>query len=199
MVALTLDDQGLTVRLDRLSASLQKPSELLGVLGREARRIHVAHFRAKNRSEPNRLGGKRTNFWTAVAASVHQPVLDAGDTRVRVTISHPAFRQKLQGGRISAKRSKALTIPVSKEAYGRTAETLERQKGIRLFLLGRRDGQKRGVLAELSTRKGVIVHYVLKPFVNQQADPAALPPRQSLIDALVVRAQRFLTRQGGVV
>lgn len=199
MVELQFDDKGLTAQLDQIASGLKRPRGLAVVLGREVRNRLRSHFIGKQRTEPNRLGGKRTNFWRAVANAVHQPEIDAAGTQIRVAVAHPAIAQKVFGGRLTPKRAKALTIPVSKEAYGRTAATLEADKGILLFVLGKRDGQQRAVLAELSTTKGVVVHYVLAPWVDQKPDPDALPSKEELSETITTRAQAYVSRlKGGV-
>jgi hypothetical protein len=193
MISIRFNEEGFVADFDRVAGRLKRPSGLARVLGREAGNQLKYHFREKQQREPNKLGGKRKNFWRAVAQSVSSPTILDGGTAVRIAISHPAFAQKVHGGLIRAKRGKFLTIPVSKEAYGRTAATLEQERGIRLFALGKRDGQK-GVLAELSTTRGVVVHYVLRRSVDQKPDRTALPMKGVLLNALLIRARLYADR-----
>lgn len=193
MIAVTINDAQAQARLQRAVAASRNPRALLVNAGREVGRRLKAHFRDKNRNEPNKLGGKRTHFWLEVSRGVQSPVL-RNPTTVVVSINHPAIAQKVRGGSIVAKRSQFLTIPVSAEAHGRTAATLAHEKGILLFVLGKKDGQK-GVLAELSTTRGIVVHYVLRRSVVQKADPTALPDLKMLANAAADRAEAVLQRQ----
>lgn len=79
-----------------------------------------------------------------------------------VSITHPAFAQKLFGGPIVAKRAKSLTIPVEERAYGRTASTFEHETGLKLFFL--KTGKSAFANAVLATQEkgGLTVEYVLK-------------------------------------
>jgi hypothetical protein len=83
----------------------------LAAVGREAHNQLVDHFRAKDKNEPNKLGGTRQHYWLGVASSVQNPVLENGDTQARVSITDPTIAQKVFGGVITAKRAKFLTIP----------------------------------------------------------------------------------------
>ncbi len=192
MISITVHSADLQARLQRVLDRTERPAGMLRIVGREVGNRLRVHYREKQKT-PNRLGGKRTNFWLQVGRSVQQPQL-RGATTVVVSINHPAIAQKVRGGRIVAKRARFLTIPVSPEAYGRTAETLAHEKGILLFVLGKPDGQK-GVLAELSTTRGIVVHYLLRRSVNQAPDPTALPPLAALETAAVERAEAALARE----
>lgn len=116
----------------------------------------------------------------------------AGARAVSVGIAHPAIRQKVEGGTIVAKRAGALTIPVSKEAYGRTAETLAHERGITLFRMPSDFGA--GLLAAAMGDGRIQAHYVLRRSVDQEPDPDALPSEAGLVAALVARAQTWWTR-----
>lgn len=192
MIAITVHSKDAADRLQRVMERTERPAGMLRIVGREVGNRLRVHFREKQKT-PNKLGGKRTNFWLQVARSVQQPRLK-GAAAVVVSINHPAIAQKVRGGRITAKRSRFLTIPVSPEAHGRTAETLAHEKGILLFVLGKPDGQK-GVLAELSTTRGIVVHYLLRRSVNQAPDPTALPPTAALAEAAASRAEAALARE----
>lgn len=190
MTTFTLTDHGLNVRLDRAANEFGKRAGLLKVLGRELRNQLVTHFRTNDRTLPNKLGGKRTHFWLEVARLTNQPVV-AGD-EVTVSISHPLFRQKLEGGPIEAKRAKNLSLPQVPEAHGRTAATYEKETGFKLFFLQQRD---HALLARHVGQHGIEVVYLLTPRVNQKPDPNALPPRQNLIAALLARADSWIDNQ----
>jgi hypothetical protein len=106
--------------LSGVSQALQDPGDGLIAAGRALRDTIVGWLRLKNALEPNQLGGQRTNFWNAVAASVTQPALQ-GNSQVVIDITHPAFAQKLYGGPIVPKLHEWLTIPANARAYGKPA------------------------------------------------------------------------------
>lgn len=192
MIAITVHTKEAQDRLQRVLNQTKRPKGILLVAGREVANRLKVHYREKQKT-PNKLGGKRTNFWNQVGRAVQAPVIRGAETVV-VSINHPAIAQKVRGGRIVAKRARFLTIPVSPEAHGRTADTLQYEKGILLFVLGKPDGQK-GALAELSTTRGIVVHYLLRRSVNQQPDPTALPNLATLATAAAERAEAALARE----
>ncbi len=192
MITINLDTRSFTRGVSALAAQLEKPEELLQVLGRELVNRLRDHFRGKAQSEPNKLGGTRTYFWNQIARSVNQPVIDAGESTVRVQVSDPRFAQKLFGGTIRAKQAKALTIPLTPEAYGRTAATFEHETGKRLFLV------KKGDVAEglgyLAINEGgkITAEYALRTSVFQDPDPTALPDMDVVKDQVLAAGQDFV-------
>jgi hypothetical protein len=168
-ITIDIDSEKIAGRLRDIADKLNGP-EPWAFAGGEVRNLLKDHYREKNANEPNRLGGRRTNFWDQVGRSVSLPVpIQSG---ARITISDPRIKQKIQGGTISAKRVKFLTIPVHPEAHGRRASSLERALGIALFVLitgggnamlaGRHNGQ-------------LTMYYALKRSVNQAPTRGALP------------------------
>jgi hypothetical protein len=138
---------------------------------------------------------KRSNFWNEIAQSVQSPVVEGGDTQVRVSITDPRIAQKVFGGEIRAKNVRMLTIPQTPEAYGRTAETFEHETGLKLFLIKESDF---AALAAKFSSGGIAIEYILKSSVHQDADPTALPPMTEGSDftrALVARAQSVVDRE----
>lgn len=198
VITITFDDHGFGKRLPVLLQQLQRPSALLAVLGRDAANQYRAHFRMKNRT-PNKLGGKRTNFWRGVADSVQAPRLEGGGTAVVISIPHPSIAQKVKGGIIRPKRVKFLTIPVSPEAYGRTARsrnggpgTFEAETGLKLVFL--KVGDHNAVLAT-HRGGGMQVEYILTASVNQDPDPTALPDPELVAARLLQRAEGYVERK----
>jgi hypothetical protein len=190
MTTIQIDDRELRVLIGRAKAAL-KSRALLAVLGREGRNALREHYLLLDRTKPNQLRGKRTHFWRAVARSVQNPVPDGADA-VRIGIAHPHIRQKVEGGTIVAKRAGALTIPVSAEAHGRTAETLEKELGVTLFRVPSDFGE--GLLAAAMADGRIKVHYVLRRSVEQAPDPDALPKKGPLVARLISRARAWLAR-----
>lgn len=189
MTGVTIDLSGVTASV----TSLRPDSALLKVLGRRAANDLKKHFRSRN-ARPNRLGGRRTNFWLEVARSVQSPVV-VGATSVRVDITHPAYAQKLHGGTIRAKRGKFLTIPIHPEAHGRAASVLERELSVTLFRPARANGSLSRLLAAAEEDGTITVFYVLKESVTQKADPEAFPDRDTFTAGLVEEARKYTIRK----
>lgn len=204
MIAITINARSLMQAFRKLNSLADDKSGLLMVMGREARNQLVRHYRDKDRSEPNKLGGRRTHYWLQVARSVQAPA-GRGPDKVVVAINEPTIRQKIYGGKLTpgksisrktGKPTKALTIPVSQEAYGRTASTLEYEEGIHLFLVPRDFGT--GLLAAAMKDGSIKVHYVLKKTVQQKPDPTALPDMESgspFAMAIRARAEGYVRRK----
>jgi len=172
-----------TPELRRIIGQIQPGGGLGQVLGRALANTLKAHFRERNRT-PNRLGGKRTNFWSRVGQGVQNPVV--GTREVTVTVSHPAIRQKLYGGKITAKPGKSLAIPVHPAAYGNSPRVFS---DLTLMILG---VKRTAVLAKKEPGGGFTTFYLLKKFVTQEKDPATLPPESRIVADLVDAVEDFL-------
>jgi hypothetical protein len=190
MITVRLDDHGLRERLGRLSS--QAVADVAQVVGREAANRLRAHFQQKDQDEPNRLGGARVHFWTAVMRSVNNPrVTPTGSgAEIVVSISDPRFAQKVFGGRITAKAARALTIPLTAEAYGRTAGTFEAEVAPLVLIKPR---GRHPVLAQIVDGRPV-AEYLLVSSVDQKADPTALPDMETLGAQLVAAGQATIDR-----
>lgn len=198
MVTITYGDGGFVQRLESLAGQLQRPAALAPVLGRKAVTVLKKHFREKDKSNANKLSDRRTHFWRAVADSVQAPVVDGSANRITVSVNHTGLAQRYFGGTIRAKRVSLLTIPVSEEAYGRTARTFEQETGSKLIFI--RVGGKaanRFSNAVLATERGggLQIEYVLTPSVNQEPDPSALPEQNVMEQEIAATAESFVARQ----
>lgn len=136
------------------------------------------HFALKNAKEPNKLGAKRTNFWTQIRSSVRPPVWKGDDLFIAITDFR--FAQKLYGGMIRAKRVKFLTIPISKQAYDKRVSVFEQETGKRLFRIKSKKGNF--LLAE-NLDGEMKPHYLLKEVVNQKPNKNALPTDEEIMEA----------------
>ena len=182
MITLRLDRDEVTPHLRRLLRESESDSPLGRVLGRAASNELKKHFRARNQTG-NKLGGKRTNFWSRVAQSVQSPVARPGN--IIVPINHPAIAQKVFGGTITAKKTKNLAIPISPKAHGKSPRVFTglqfAMTGAGVKLLGLKDGE--GAMEWL---------YVLKKSVTQSADPKALPTDAAVGDAMTRAGDIYL-------
>jgi len=129
---------------------------------------------------PNQLGGRRTHFFSSAA---RQTFWVAREDEAEVSIAKDGIRQRLLGGIIRPVRKKALTIPVSPEAYGRRASEFGSE--LRLVKLsGGADGQTAGLLV-LGEGPHAPAMYVLRTQVHQAPDPSVLPADADLKAAAV--------------
>ncbi|HEY1170241.1 MAG TPA: hypothetical protein VGH19_02620 [Verrucomicrobiae bacterium] len=177
MIAIELNSDSTVGELRELLGKVRNPSGMLRAVATRAEGMLKAHFRSRDAGSANKLGGRRTNFWAQVEKTVVGEVDEAGGT-VRLGVSHPAFAQKLYGGVIRAKSARALTIPVTAEAYGRTTAEFESETGLRLFLI--KPNETALLVTRMQGAKGVKVQYVLKGQVTQEADEGALPEMESM-------------------
>jgi hypothetical protein len=184
-----------------------KPGGALGmVMGRALANTLKKHFRARN-LVPNKLGGTRTNFWSAVAAAVQNPVVSTGE--VSVAVSHPAIAQKYYGGKIEPTKKKALAIPVHRLAHGRMARDMQglafRPAGTAAKKAGTVGYLVEGELRKITRgpRKGKdamrpkvggAMMFVLRKFVDQARDPKTLPPDAEMLEDIAKAARIFLDR-----
>jgi hypothetical protein len=181
--------------LQKLINSIENPAPGLIMAGRAVAKLLRKHYEQKHANEPNKLGGKRQNFWLRVKHGVNEPRQTAPD-QVTVSVSDPAIMQKIKGGTISAKRATMLTIPVDPRAYGRAASVLEHELGIKLVLVAK---SGRAFLAGRITKgkgSGLRVFYVLKKSVNQRPDPTALPPEEQITQTATDAFNAWIKRGG---
>lgn len=195
MIAIRLTDSGFRPKFGSILKLVKNPRPILAAAGREGANRLKSHFLAKDRTEANKLApDRRQHFWQQVAHAVQAPVVTADNTRVDISINHPAIAQKVFGGDIVAKRGKALSIPQSPEAYGRAPAVFEQETGLKLvfisandhaFLASRRDDDS----------KFLQVEYLLTPRVHQDKDPTALPDETEFSNAILDRARTVMQRR----
>lgn len=156
------------------------------------------HLEGLNSAKPNKLGGKRTNFWAQCARSTSFVLVPEG---ALVSINQIGFRQRLEGGTISPRNAKFLTIPAIAEAYGKRAREFN---NLRFAMIGGKPALieaehsgvrfgKRGVKATLNL--GGKVYYWLARRVTQQAFPGALPTIDQMGKVIVERLDKIIARE----
>lgn len=137
----------------------------------------------------NKKGWPTTNFWQRASRAVSWIATSLG---VLVRINQVGVKQRYHGGRISPVRRRALTIPISPEAYGKTvsdfpgAFLIKTKRGA--FIVQRGEGlNARGNVVQSRGRgfasKRVVAAleflFKLSPGVNQRGDPTVLPPDEA--------------------
>lgn len=180
-INLTVKD-GATAELQAFEAKLSGEGRQR-LLTRAGKRLEVLlrkHFLAKD-ARPNKRGWPKQHFWLRMRRAT--ALTKADHRRAVVTVADPAFAAKVYGATIRAKESRALTIPLRPESYGRRASEfdglflLRSRKGNAFLARPRQDGE--------SLRASLL--YLLKKTVRTPADPTALPPA-SAVDQQMQRA-----------
>jgi hypothetical protein len=197
MITIHLRSGELRAQLDSLSRLLDHPRPMLMAATGAVRKLLQGHFRDRQQT-PNKLGGRRTNFWQDVYRSTQ--IGEVTDRQGVVVIGDARFAQKVYGGTITAgkgtssktgKPTKYLSIPARREAYGLRPSQLEDKLGTELrFVKGSRGGAlmvKTGKKSQLG-----LVMYWLTASVTQAPDPQALPPRDKIEQTAVDAAEGYL-------
>lgn len=185
MITLRLERDQVTPHLRKLLKESETNSPLGRVLGRAASNELKKHFRERNKIG-NKLGGKRTNFWSRVAESVQSPVPKPGE--IVIPVSHPDIAQKVFGGTIRPRTRKHLAIPISPKAHDKSPcvfsnlQFATTKAGVKL--LGLKDGDG-----------GVEWLYVLKKKVTQSPDPKALPEDSKVVAAMTKAGDIYLRKR----
>lgn len=147
-------------------------------------RVWGGDVRDKIRQNARAKGGK--SFWRALAASTQVDFVSSRGASVVVT--HVAAAQKQFGGRIAAKNSKYLTIPITEEAKRKRAGEFDRAK---LFTITSKKGNK---ILGYSTPDKFHALFLLRKAVDQKADPY-LPSDQTTL-ALGEKVAQQLIEKG---
>lgn len=199
---------GVTPGLQAVRAALRS-EQFMAVLGAEGVRVLQRHFRERDRTHANKLGGQRTHFWADAANSTHSEPKENG---FKISINKEGVRQRLEGGIIRAGTRTAsaqfLTIPISPVSYGHRASEfpglflVKTKKGAFLVQVGEEEGAKgekkrgkdAGGYARKRTKAKFNFLFILRRFVNQGGDPTVLPEEGDLLDPIGRRGQLYLRR-----
>lgn len=110
------------------------PAAMNQIVGRSVTRLVTRHFQTYSAQHPNKLFGKRTNY---VAKMGDATSFTADAQGVKIGIAHEGVRLRVEGGTITPKKGKYLTIPAVAAAYGKRAREFQN-----LSLMFRRIGGK---------------------------------------------------------
>lgn len=116
-------------RLGALRRRVTNKRALLQVAGRAGRNTMVKHLRARNRSHPNKLGGRRTNYWAKAAEATQFVLVETSGQGGAVEISSSMIGLALRyhgtgglpGGVLRPTTGRYLTEPAAPEAHGKRA------------------------------------------------------------------------------
>jgi len=136
--------------------------------------------------EPNTLGGKKTHFYRSAGDAVTHEVTKTG---AAVSINQQGIRQRLEGGVITAKNAKALTIPISPRAHGKRAREFDNT-----FILKSTKGKPEtvGVIMQDLGSGQLDALYVLRTRVTQKPDPTVIPDDRTIVETAYLSIFRFL-------
>lgn len=199
MITVRVAKDDVTPSLKKLMRTVRPDGALGKVLGRAASEELRKFYRELNTKRPNKLGGKRSHFYSRVAEAVQQGQPYAGGIKVR--ISHPHLALRLYGGTITPRKSKSLAVPAHSSAVGYYARIYP---GTLAFIPLRR-GNTKGVLVEgeevtitrgknkggkrKRPKPGGALIYVLMGAVKQSKDPSVLPQGSRMGNALTKAAR----------
>jgi len=218
-ISISIEDRA-TPELQALMARME-PAVVAEISGEEGVNRLQDHLRARDVTRANKMGGARTHFYAAAAASAHyRPTGDGVD----LVISQLGLALRLMGsaglpggavqpsGRTSTMTGKPirhLALPARSEAYGKRPSDFGRDALVPLYR--RRGGTVRAIALALKTGEhvatrgrhkgqpvadsdGVPLYWLVARSVHA-ADPSVLPSPNDLGVAIVARLQRHLARR----
>lgn len=178
----TVDDSQGNAMLRRLVSRLNRPGAFVKSWAVQTQKKAQTNARAK--------GGKR--FWADFARRI--VITEVTETSAVLLNDHYAANQKQFGGVIEAKDKAALTIPITKEAKGKTAKEFK-EGGRKLFVL---PGSK-GVLGYADGKKKFHALFVLRRRTRRQKADPWMPTDGEIIAIAIREAGWWLEKQLGSV
>lgn len=189
MIGLLIDVSGSGLDVSSRVARVLEPARINPVIGRAATNVVREHLFAKNRTSPNQLGGRRTNYYLQAGRNTSFKI--AGD-HVIVSVNQVGMRLRFYGGTVRPKTAKFLAIPVAPEAHGKRP----REFGDLEIVFGR--GGKPIGLARKGTRgRLATILYRLADSVTQAPDSGVLPTPVDLAAGVITAVNQVVDRAKG--
>lgn len=117
-----------------------------------------------------------------------------GDAAV-VGFTHPtapgSFYYKVHGGTITAKNTRALTIPINPLAHGKKVSDIEAYLGEKLFRPYGADGKKADYLAAQIQGESLVPMFALRKSVHVDPWPGAVPDESDIKATATYAAMKF--------
>jgi hypothetical protein len=192
-VTISITKDAATPRLLRLAA-LFTPQRLGASAGKAVEGLVARHLRSLGR---NKKGWPSTEFWARAAKATHSQPHPEGTL---VSVNQIGVRQRYLGGHISPVKARALTIPISPVAAGKTAsdfpgsfllktktgtyiaqhgeELYRSPKGKVQYLRGR--SKNAGGNAAVRIQASLNLLFKLSSGVDQAPNPDVLPSREAI-------------------
>lgn len=146
-------------------------------------RVWGSQVRDKTRKNARAKGGR--SFWREISDSVQ--VDSVSDLSATIGIHHVAAAQKQYGGRIEAKKAKALTIPIAEEAKRKRVAEFSFKD---LFMI--KSKRNNDILGYEEGRQFKAL-YLLRKAVEQEADPF-MPTDEEVLQMGAVEALEFIQK-----
>jgi len=197
-LSIRLDRDSVRPALQSLRAALG-PERLHAAIGTEVKRLIQSHLLTLG---TNKRGWPTTNFWARAAKATS----DESDARsATVSINQIGVRQRYYGGTITPTRRRFLTIPISPEAYGKTASDfpnsflITTKKGAYIVQRGESISAAGNVVKSRGrgfAAKRVVAAleflFKLSRGVTQEPDPNVLPSEEAITAAALTAVRRNL-------
>ena len=180
MITVRIDDSRARAKLQAVGKALD-PARVNKTATYGVMNLVKRHLRELNADRPNKLGGKRSNFYADARRATHSW---ADSSEGIVAISKTGFAQRRYGGTIAAVNRQFLTIPIAPEAYGARVSDFPNAFIARL--------KGKGYIAtKAGSGKDEPLHllFALVRSVTQDPDPSVLPDN----DAIQRRASSALS------
>lgn len=179
-------------------------------IGGRVQRATQDHLRRLDNTRANRLGGRRTHFYSKAAQQTFFRVEADG---VTISINKQGFRQRVEGGVIRPVNKKYLTIPADAAGYGMRASEFPdlkfammpnrwgklqpaliraEQTAIRIGKR-RKDGARK--ITVLGQRGGEVIFWLARK-VTQAPDSSVLPGEELVHQEALIAVRDYLTRLG---
>lgn len=151
--------------------------QVAGTIEEGVTRTFSDHFLELNAARPNKLGGKRTDYWTQASRATYSSV--SGGT-ITVRVEKVGVRRHLLGGppitpkktsEITGRAVKFLTIPIHPSAHGRTVAQL-RAQGVNLYPAG---GAIRQQIGDKRSESDPKLYALARRTKAAQPDPSVIP------------------------
>lgn len=147
----------------------------------------VAHFTKLQATRPNKLGGKRTNYWAECARSTKTTPTGS---EVQVVVSQEGIRRHYKGGppikpsgrtsEVTGNPIRALTIPIHPAAHGVTVAGLQKSLGVKMY----RDGRVLKAQVGQERQESDPAYFALTKQVKaSDGDPTVIPSNDTIFKA----------------
>jgi len=209
MINLRIDVEDLGA--SALLRSMLTPQFVYGanqVAGRAAANVLKQHLRGLDRDRPNKMGARRSHFYSLAAQAVQHTVDDGG---ALVSVAHLGLAQRFYGGTIKPVGHPYLSLPAQPDAYGRRPRdsdnpplsfvyALHPMGGWRPALATSEDQWKAGKVRKDGTQREKLVKvagdvwYWLVRSVTQKPDPTVLPDESEINTAAMNAVESYIAR-----
>jgi hypothetical protein len=195
--------------LSKLAAGARRKAELNEAMGNRVQSLTRDHLVAYGLGHPNKLGGRRTNYWGRAAQDVMAPeVMSITDANATMTLSTPgitrAFQDIIVRPGTKTPGVKYLALPARAEAYGLKPREIP---GLVLFWFGkgkpgglaegvpvtRTHDTKRGKAGSTYLTPGLVMFWFAKQ-ATQPQDRSLLPSDEAWSQAASTGAADFVQK-----